>query len=114
MFAAKKKIIADESFVWVAASLVPAKDLTVDARIEIEYGPGGRAFSACPRAGTYVYSWEIHRGARIPPRAEPVPFGQNKNVVSVQPTEPKLSYQCVSGGALSRLGRKRGINGGFD
>jgi hypothetical protein len=86
----------------------------VSVSIEIEYGTGGRAFFSCPKTGTFVYSLEIHRGARIPPRAEPVPFGQNKNVVAVHPTEAKLSYQCVSGAALIRLGKNDGTNDVFD
>ena len=67
----------------------------MNARIEIESGAGGQEFYPCPDTGVSVYSLEIHRGARIPPRVEPVPFGQNRNVAAVHPTGAELSYQCV-------------------
>ena len=110
----QKKIGGDESFAGAAASLLPAKDLTVSARIENDYGTGVRAFSPCGDVGYIRILWEIHRVARIPPRAEPVPFGQNENVVAAHPPEAKLSYQCVSGASLTTLGRNGGISGGFD
>ena len=110
----EKKIGANESFDGPAASLLPAKDLTVDARIENGYGGRGREVFACPERGASVYSWEIHRGARVPPRVEPVPFGQKNNFAAVHPPGAKLSYQRVSGAGLIGLGRNDGTNGAFD
>jgi hypothetical protein len=110
----EKKIDPDESFPGAAASLLPAKDLTVDARIENECGTSGREFFACPKADTSVYSWEIHRQARIPPRAEPVPFGQKKMLSPCIRRRQNFRTSVCQARALTELGRNGGISGGFD
>lgn len=108
----QKKIRGDESFGGPAASLVPAEDLTVSVRIEC--GIGGQAFFSCPETAASVYSLEIHRGARIPPRAEPGSFGQNKNVAAAHRTGQNFRTSVCQARLLTDLGGNDGIGGGID